>query len=327
MKNLYPVICAIISIISSCSTPQNDTTIINLSGGKTVTVDSIATPCIFAPTGMFIIGDELILSNFRPDTDFDVFEIPSLKYTRSGGIVGAGPEDISGGSISLSTKKFDNNHLSMLNNSGHGVNIIDADGLISIYHKQLYIPEEWYYVQNHHFLSDGRQLLQQGRLPMEWGIVNKDFEIEVSFTPKLPDEVIALADDDMKKMFAHTAHSAVSEKEHLIAIIASCRPIIDFYDFSGKLKRHVIGSYTHRDNLDKTTIYTQNTDNLIYINYHDPADTDFTHSTIVAIDWEGNQVETYQVGIMVTTFAVDEKNKKIYFTTNGDNDNLYWFDL
>ncbi|MDE6368996.1 MAG: hypothetical protein K2K94_07145, partial [Muribaculaceae bacterium] len=95
----------------------------------------------------------------------------------------------------------------------------------------------------------------------------------------------------------------------------------------GNLKHRVTGEYTRGERLNKTAIYIQDTDNLLYVNYHDPADSDFTHSTIVAFDWDGKQVETYQVGIMVTTFAVDEKNKKIYFTTQGDNDNLYWFEI
>lgn len=162
---------------------------------------------------------------------------------------------------------------------------------------------------------------------MEWGIVNKDYKIEATLAPELPDDVIAWASNDMNKMFARIAQCAVSEKNNTIAIVSSCLPIIDFYALDGNHKRRIIGDYTLGERLNKTAIYTQSTDGLLYVNYHDPADSDFTRSTIVAFDWDGKQIETYQVGIMATTFTVDDKNKKIYFTTQGDNDNLYWFDI
>lgn len=293
-----------------------------------MTVDSIATPCLFVPAAMAIIDDELFIANFRHDTIFYVFETPSLKYERSGGVVGPGPEELSsGGSLALATQKFKGHFLSMLDNAGQGVNIIAPDELNVIGHETLYLPADWYYAQNHHFLSDGRQLLQQGSWPMGWGIANKDCQIETAFEPQLPDDVTAWASDDTNKIFARSAQCAVSEKNNSLAIVANCLPIIDFYDFDGNHKRRIIGDYTLGERLAKTAIYIQPTDDLLYVNYHDPADTGYTHSTIAVFDWDGNQVETYQVGIMVTTFAVDEANKKIYFTTDGDNDNLFWFDI
>ena len=327
MKNKYLALSVAISIITSCSSHDGESSKLDLSCGKKVSIDSITTPCTFAPAAMTIIGNELFVANIRQDTVFNVFELPSLKYVRSGGIAGPGPGAISGGTLALATTKFNDKFLSLIDVSGLGINIIEPVELKATEHEIFFSPADWNYIQNYSFLSDGRQLLQRGHMPMDWGIVNEDYEIETSFEQQLPDDVISWADSDMNKMLIRSAHCAVSEKNNAIAIVSSCLPIIDLYDFEGNLKRRIIGEYALGDRIAKTAIYIQSTDDHIFVNYHDPADTNNTHSTIAVFDWDGKQVETYQVGILVTTFAVDEVNKKIYFTTDKDNDNLFWFDI
>lgn len=293
-----------------------------------MTVDSVATPCLFVPAAMNIIDDELIIANIRQDTLFYVFDLPSLSYSRSGGVIGPAPEELTtGGSLALTTKKIHHNLLSVIDETGHSVKIIEPKDLTVTGQEPLLIPADWYYVQNYQFMSDGRQLMQQGQLPMAWAIVNSGNHIDRAIEPQLPEDVNAWATDDMNKIFVRTAHGAVSDKHKAIAIVSSALPIIDFYDFDGNHKSRVIGEYTLGQRLFKTGIYVQATDDLLYVNYHDPADTENTRSTIAVFDWDGNRVDAYQVGILVTTFAVDEKNHKIYFTSDNENDNLYWFDI
>ena len=316
----------VIVVAGSCADKGKETQFFDLRSGHEVEIDSVLADCVLAPAGMAMAGDELVVANFNRDTIFDVFELPSLRRVRSGGVVGQGPGELSSDQV-MSLQEYDNYSVSLKDMFGGGVDIINVSDFEITDNIRLKIPEKWNYVQHAGFLSDDRQLLQCGDMPMNWVIVDRDGETVAEMSPEVPSELLATNDDYFGKRLIRSAHFAAPRQKDVIAICAKCYPAVDFYDGKGTLKSRMVSEFTPGDRPQMWAIYVRSTEERLYVNYHNPADTEFTRSTIVVFDWDGNVRDVYQIGKAVGVFAVDEKNGKIYFSSYGDNDYLYKFDI
>lgn len=316
----------IVLSISSCGRHDEEVKGFNLLVGKEVKVDSVMNECLMAPASMVVVGDELLVANFKRDTLVDVFELPNLAYLRSGVVKGEGPDELRHANV-ISMLKHDYESVSMMNMTGTGVDIIDANMLKPSGKVVYHMPEGWTYVQTCCFSADGRQIMQRGELPMSWAVVDKDGNVECQIDPDVPQAISGEVSDDFSNMIIKTAHCATPHGKDVIAICYKCAPVVDFYTVAGELKCRVAADYSVGDSPQMWAIGVQPTEDLLYVNYHDPSDAEFSKSTIVAFDWDGNVNESYMVDRVVGAFAVDKKNGRIYFSSKGDSDCLYWFSV
>lgn len=319
-----PISCCILSsIIILCvgCNRNGKTAYLPVEGETTVTLDSIASPAILNATAMTISGEYLAVVNSGRDSIVDIFNLADGSYAGSGIRNGEGPDEILAPNL-MQIADAGENLIAIMTGAPSEVAMISLPDM-RVRKQEYRLPEEWGYVQSLAPLSDDLYFAQQGDMPMNWAIADKEGNIKSLFRTELPDEITdKIPQDEFSQMMAQTATGVHSEKEGMTAICYRTTPRVALFDGQGRCTAVLNNDAPWRER-SVWIVDAQDGDGSFFVNIHNPEDTDFTHSTILEIDWEGNIVNTYNVPIAVGAFAIDPGNRMLYFTTYHDSDFIY----
>ncbi|MCC8070286.1 MAG: TolB-like 6-bladed beta-propeller domain-containing protein [Bacteroidales bacterium] len=311
--------------ISGCQQEKINKTF-DINGGTVVALDSVATPCILNPFAMKTVGERLVIANRGRDTIFDVFSLPQCRYIASGIAQGVGPDEIYSPQP-FTLARYGANEVCMATGHPCMLSIINVDPLSVAGQHRLVLPERWQYTQSWALVGQDSLFAQQGSLPMDWALLNSQGTPLATLQVEVPEEVIrAIGEGEMAESLAKSSLGAVNPHHTRLAVAYRSFPRICIYDMNLRLISELEGEYEPAGrgvwivNVDATA-------RALYVNLHDPHDTSFTSSTILAIDWEGRPAGQYRVPKAISAFSVDEAAGRLYFSTPVEDDHIFSFPL
>jgi hypothetical protein len=302
-----------INIFISCT---HEKILIDLDEIKSeVKVDSINPNCILNPFSMRVVNHMLVISNNARDSVIDVFSLPEVTKIATGVCKGNGPDEIVSPNTA-SLRKYKSSTVQLQIGIPATLATIRLPDLSIVNKKTYTIPKDWKYTQSIIPIEDGLSLVQQGELPMKWATINQDGDICHTFDCEIPEQLIAQTQDDMfPQMLLRSSIAEVSSDGAHIVICYRTFPKINIFDSEGVLVKSMTINYEYTP----ASVWIVNmdcTDDRVYINIHNPSDKEYSQSTILSINWDGEIVKAYAVPKGVAAFCVNDQDGVIYFTTS-----------
>jgi len=318
-------VVAVLTVLSSCKDRNAAVEEIDFAGWTSVTIDSVSINAVINPMSMAISGDRLTVAGRGDSTVITTFPLPGLDSHSCFGRVGQGPDELI--SPGLGTMRpLDGKSVYLMAGIPATIYTVNVSSK-RIDTRRFPLPNDWGYAQSIVPLGKDAFLAQRGTLPMEWVLFDGNGEEIFFIEPAVPEEADRKAgDNDIRKMFLRTSFGNVNPRGDRVVI--SCRNLatVDIYDLGGNLLKEI--RYPHETDPDDLWIVnTYPTENRLFINYHNPEDTGFTHSMMLAIDWDGNVAGRWRVPKAVGPFCVDKNSSTLYFFGANDYDNIYFLTL
>lgn len=318
------IILVLVAIFQSCNVTSSTSFVKIEEIEKPVQIDSVSLGYLINPFSMRIIGSYLVMANAGRDSIIDICSVPELKRISSGIRHGSGPDEII--SPNLASLCGSNDTAYLMTGLSAVVAAIKIPGLDNVENKRFKLPSGWEYTQAIIPVTDDMSLMQRGTLPMDWALVTNCGDIKRILSCDIPQDVkSAVANDNFSQMQVRSSVGVVSQDGKHVAICYKCFPLIEIFDVNSEIVKYVDIDYEFKNN-ELWIINADCTEKSLYVNIHNPNDKDFTHSTILNVNWNGEIEAAYAIPCAVAAFCIDDKQKILYFTS-VNSDKIYTLKL
>ena len=310
-------------ILVSCT--QNDTVVItSFPIEKSIKYSDYDTYDIIDPAGIVVSDSYLFLLGLKSEPIFQQYELQEMKYVRSFGIRGRGPDEF----------------------------MESPSMYVSHNPEKFYIYRFWEKsVTAYQILKDGDLAQENIFIINKGGTMNqfhiiKDSLIVYNLVPQIGIVKIELSEDDRfskiefdknkdyPEDFFHPNYGTLSVNDRYIVYAYKYRKQIDIYDIDNmKLKTRLL-AYGHREEITISEqskgyyydVYTTN--NFIYAYYVNPDSGDSKNKYFIEVfDYSGTPIIRYNIGISLGgLFAVSSKDDVMY-SFSWELEKILKFDL
>ena len=296
---------------------------VDLSAAEYVSADTFhVDQCVLNTFWLRASGETLVMLNHKRDPIFDAFAIPEVEYVSSGISKGEGPEEVANVmplSLERSTRPGQFTFLTGVPSEIVTIRTPDFKIIDKSRHR---MPEGWPGEQNMLIIKGDTVLAQRFSEPLDWIIAEGEGNIVSILDITIPDDIKIMAGDDVwANMVIHSAIGLASPDGSRVAVCPKMYPMVFIFDDKGNKIRTLTMPYTAQ--MKNYILSADCNSDAIYICYHDPADTDYTSSIVVAIDRDGNVGKIYKVPGPAAPMTVDDTGRYIFYTGSADDNTIY----
>ncbi len=327
-------------VLWSCSKPISQTQLVtSFPANEIVQGEEIKIPpVLLAPDGMVASEDMLIVSDYKQDSIFYSFELPSHRYLGANGIRGQGPNDFvfpDGRTLLAYPGGF-----SILDVGSYSLKEVKwTPGQFEVHHREVLRKGEPA-VNGFLDLGEGKVcvLSQPGvDIDTEYRIIDTNtFEsVEVSPYPTLTDNYTK--EEPGIKARIYRKEGVVKPDKSRFAYFYTYFKFFRIHDRDGNLLKEVnvqVEPYNkeYEQEYEKSMQYYMSpkaTDKYIYVMCLNLKGGEQLTSTaeLQVWDWDGNPVGKYTLDKVIYLFTISEKHGKLYGIHPLVEDTIYAFDL
>ena len=320
------LVAALILVFVACAScsKEQQTSYLPIEGEIEVHLDSIISQPPLNAMSMVATKDFLVVANAGRDSIIDIYTLPSGEFIGSGVVAGEGPGEIVRPDIR--TLAVINENIINIQTGKPGVSADISLPNLKVTAKSYTLPSQWDFAQAIVPVDNG-YIMQEGSLPNNWALTDNTGNIKTVFHTEIPKSIAEkTSGNEFAQILAKTSVGLYSKEAGRMAICYKMFPEIHLFDINGE-KKNILKNDSPWTGDALWIVGAQSTSGAIYINIHNPSDKDFSESSIIVIDWNGNVKSCYKVPKAVGAFCVAENIRTIFFTGYHESDYIFKFDI
>lgn len=329
LKKFCPAICATSTLIlvTNISCTEEHTSYLPIEGETKVHIDSLISHPPLNAMSMGATKDFLVVANSGRDSIIDLYALPSGEFICCGVVAGGGPGEV----IHPDTRGMtitDDSLINIPTGKPHISAVISLPEL-KVTNQTIPIPNGWNFTQAMVPINNMKgYFMQNGSLPNNWALVDESGAIKTNYDTEIPKSMAKkVSHNEFAQILARSSIGVYSAKAQRFAVCYKTFPEVRIFDINGK-QINILRNNDHTWTGEKLWIVSaQSTSESIFINIHNPDDREFTESSVIEIDWDGNVKSSYKVPRAVGAFCVTNDSHTVFFTGNRDSDYIYKFEI